>query len=210
MISFSLFGIPISVLPWFWITMALIGGGLRADSKEDIFRLLLFVVAGFISILVHELGHGLTARHFGKRVDIVLQAFGGYAAYSGGTPLSRPRTFMITAAGPAIQIVLGLVTLVVLRNSSGMAPNGLYFLWALTWVSIIWAVLNLLPVLPLDGGRLLESLLGPQRVKLTLGISAAVGLAVCILSLTVFSQPFLAVFLGMFAYQSFQALRQVP
>ncbi len=210
MINFSLFGIPISVLPWFWITLALIGGVGGADGKDGILKLLLFVIAGFISILVHELGHALTAKHFGKRVNIVLQAFGGYAAYSGGAPLSRPRTFMITAAGPAIQIVLGLLALIALRNSSGMAPNGLYFLWALVWVSIAWAVLNLLPVLPLDGGRLLESVLGPRRIKLTLGISAAVGVVVCVLSLVVYAQPFVAVFLGMFAYQSFQALRQLP
>ena len=60
MIQFSLFNIPIRVLPWFWVTMAFIGGVLYADTKEALFELLLFMLAGFISILVHELGHALS------------------------------------------------------------------------------------------------------------------------------------------------------
>jgi hypothetical protein len=43
------------------------------DGKEAFFLLLLFLIAGFISILVHELGHALTAKAFGKRVEIVLK-----------------------------------------------------------------------------------------------------------------------------------------
>ena len=77
MIHFSLFRIPIQVQPFFWITLALIGGALRADSPERILFTALFVLAGFISVLVHELGHALTARRFGAYPEIVLQAFGG-------------------------------------------------------------------------------------------------------------------------------------
>ncbi len=98
MFRFMIFNIPVTVQPWFWLTLAFISGRLFADSTQDIIFLLLFLVAGFISILVHELGHTLTAKHFAQRVEIVLQAFGGYAAYS-GTRLSRKQSFMITAAG---------------------------------------------------------------------------------------------------------------
>ncbi len=207
MISFSLFNIPIRILPWFWLTLALIGGGLRADSRQELFQLVLFIIAGFISILVHELGHGLTAKHFGKRVEIVLQAFGGYAAYSGGAPLSRKRTFMITAAGPAIQIALGTLLFLLVPFLPNMNGNATYFLQLLIAISLIWAVLNLLPILPLDGGRLVESALGPARIKTTLMISLVTGAVVCLLSFTVFRQPFLGIFVGMFAYQSFKALQ---
>ncbi len=182
MIQFSLFNIPIRVLPWFWLTMAFIGGVLRVDGKEAFFLLILFLIAGFISILVHELGHALTAKAFGKRVEIVLQAFGGYAAYSGGAPLDRWRTFLVTAAGPALQIVLGLAVYLFAKSFPGMSREATYFMTVLYAISFIWAILNLLPVLPLDGGRILQTILGPSRIKLTLLISIAVagrgGLAV--------------------------------
>ena len=107
MVRFSIFGIPVLVHPFFWVTLALIGGALNANSPSAILGLCLFLLAGFISILVHELGHALTARRFGARSEIVLQAFGGYAAYS-GVRLTRPQSFAVTAAGPAVQILLGV------------------------------------------------------------------------------------------------------
>jgi Zn-dependent protease len=210
MIQFSLFNIPIRVLPWFWLTMAFIGGVLRVDGKEAFFLLLLFLIAGFISILVHELGHALTAKAFGKRVEIVLQAFGGYAAYSGGAPLDRTRTFLVTAAGPALQIVLGLAVYIYAKAFTGMSLQAMYFVKVLYGISFIWALLNLLPVLPLDGGRILQIILGPTRIKLTLLISIVVAAGAGVLYFMKTGDPLLPIFMGMFAYQSFQALKALP
>ena len=209
MISFSIFNIPVRVQPWFWITMALIGGALGADTKQALFKILLFLIAGFISILVHELGHALTAKHFGKRVEIVLQAFGGYAAYSGGAPLSRKKTFLVTAAGPAIQVLLGFVVLIFARQFDGMSPQAMYFLRILYGISFFWAILNLIPVLPLDGGRIMETLLGPQRIRLTLKISMATAVGIGLLGLTITNSFLLPIFMGMMAYESYKALQQV-
>lgn len=209
MVSFSIFNIPVRVLPWFWITLALIGGVLGADTKQALFEILLFLLAGFISVLVHELGHALTAKYFGKQVEIVLQAFGGYAAYSGGAPLSRPKTFMITAAGPAIQILLGLAVLGFALRFDGLNPNAMHFLQILYGISFVWAILNLLPVLPLDGGRLMESLLGPRRIRITLMISIAVAAGIALLALLLTKSILLPIFMGMMAYESFKALQQV-
>lgn len=210
MIQFNLFGIPVKILPWFWVTMALIGGVLGADDRDAVFRLLLFLLAGFVSILVHEFGHGLTAKAFGKHVEIVLQAFGGYAAYSGGAPLSRPRTFLITAAGPAIQILLGLGIYALSVIWDGAAPHAEYFLYILYSISFIWAILNLLPVLPLDGGRLMQTLLGPNRIRLTLIISITVAVAAGLLAYMKTGSFLMILFMGMFAWQSFQALQTLP
>lgn len=207
MIRFTIFNIPVTIQPWFWLTLAFISGRLFADSVEDILFLLLFLVAGFVSILVHELGHALTAKHYGKRVEIVLQAFGGYAAYSGSAPLSRKQTFLITAAGPAIQIVLGLAALAVLRSAPAMNLNMLYFTSVLAGISLIWAVFNLLPILPMDGGRMVETALGPGRRKTTLLISCITGAVVCIAGFAM-GQPILGIFVGMFAFQSFKALKE--
>ncbi len=210
MIQFSLFNIPVRVLPWFWVTMALIGGALRADSKEALFGMLLFMLAGFISILVHEFGHALTAKHFGKRVEIVLQAFGGYAAYSGGGRLSRLQSFLITAAGPAIQILLGAVVWQLATQVEGLSIYGRYFFEELYWISFAWAILNLLPVLPMDGGRLLETILGPQRIRLTLRISIATAVLVALLAMYFRPGNFLLpIFMGMMAYESYKSLKEV-
>lgn len=210
MIQFSLFKIPIRVELWFWLTLAFIGGVLGVDGKEAFFLLLLFMIAGFISILVHELGHALTAKAFGKRVEIVLQAFGGYAAYSGGAPLDRTRTFLVTAAGPALQIVLGVVVYLFSQSLPGMSPQATYFVKVLYAISFIWAILNLLPVLPLDGGRLLQTILGPSRIKLTLLISIAVAIGVGVLYFMMTNSILLPIFMGMFAYQAFQELKALP
>jgi len=189
--------------------MALIGGVIGVKTKEGLFLLLLFMLAGFISILVHELGHACTARWFGKKVHIVLEAFGGYAAYSGGGPLSRKQTFLITAAGPAIQIVLGLGVWALLQVPYEFAPYARHFLGVLVLISIIWAVLNLLPVLPMDGGRILETILGPQRFRLTLQVSIAVAVVVALLALVFKIGLLLPIFMGIMAFENYKALKQM-
>ena len=209
MIRFSIFGIPVQVQPFFWITLAIIGGAINANSPEAQLRLGLFLLAGFVSILVHELGHALTARKFGARSEIVLQAFGGYAAYS-GVRLTRPQSFAVTAAGPAVQIVLGLALLQVLPYLPDLNPNMLYFLKILVWISLVWAILNLLPVLPLDGGQMLNAILGPQRIRITLWTTIIVSVAAGLLALRFTGSILMPVFMGMFAWQAWQALRQHP
>ena len=207
MIRFSLLGIPVRVHPFFWLTLAVIGGALWADSPEAMFRILLFLLAGFISILVHELGHALTARKFGARSEIVLQAFGGYAAYS-GVRMTRPQSFMITAAGPAVQIVLGIAVLLAIPSLPQLNQNALYFLVVLYWISLVWALLNLLPVLSLDGGQMLNAILGPERIKTTLWVSLIVAATAGLVFYLLFKNILGLIFMGMFAWQSWQALRE--
>jgi stage IV sporulation protein FB len=233
MIRFSLFGIPVLIQPFFWITLALIGGALEANSSEAIFRLGLFILAGFISILVHELGHALTARHFGAYTEIVLQAFGGYASYT-GVRMTRTQSFLITAAGPAIQIALGVIVFFMLLTHgyidpdqsnalrwarglvffdegvlSNLNPNMIYFLLVLMGISIFWAVINLLPVLPLDGGQMLSAVLGPQRMHITLWITIIVSIAAAILMFRFLGSFLFSIFLCFFAWQAWKALKEI-
>lgn len=207
MIRFSLFGIPVEIQPFFWLTLIILGGATGADSSEAVFEILLFVIAGFISILTHEFGHALTARSFGADSRIVLQAFGGYAAFS-GVRLNRKQSFLVTAAGPAIQILLGLLVLGIMKIAPSVNQDGRYFLIILIYISFFWALLNLLPVLPLDGGQMLHALLGPERIKITLWITilVAVTSAVTIFMLT--GSFIFPIFLGMFAWQAFQGLKE--
>ncbi len=208
MIRFLIFKIPVEVQPFFWVTLIILGGALHADSSAEIFRILLFVIAGFISILVHELGHALSARVYGANSRITLQAFGGYAAFS-GVQLTRRQSFLVTAAGPAIQITLGLLVMLVLRALPEQTnQNGTYFLGILMMISFFWAILNLLPVVPLDGGQMLSALLGPARMKITLWISIIVAITAGILIYTTTGSFLFPIFLAMFAWQAFQALKE--
>ncbi|MGB6223445.1 site-2 protease family protein [Haloferula sp.] len=209
MVRFSLFGIPIEIQPWFWISLILIGALSVSEgaTSDGLIVLSLFVLAGFISILVHELGHALVGRSFGAPTAITLQAFGGYAAFPPGS-FNRKQNFLMTAAGPFFQIVLGLIALAISMFAPLPATLISVFVTFIIWISFFWAILNLIPVLPLDGGRLMETVLGPKRIKLTLTISMIVAIGAAILMFTRTGSFIFPIFLGMMAYQNWQALQQ--
>lgn len=207
MIHFKIFGIPVRVEPFFWVTLAILGGAIGASSAAAILQVALFVIAGFISILVHELGHALTARKFGAYSTITLQAFGGYAAYSGAR-FSRPQHFAVTAAGPLIQILLGLALYQAIPHLGGINREALVFVASLCWISLFWAVLNLLPILPLDGGQMLHAILGPQRIRTTLWITIISSAIAGFYMFKHFNSWLFPMFLAVFAWQAFQVLRE--
>lgn len=62
MVHFTLFGIPVYIRPSFWVVLAIFGGALSISSVEDLIYPALFVIAGFIAILSHEMGHALVGR----------------------------------------------------------------------------------------------------------------------------------------------------
>lgn len=206
MFRFSLFGITITVEPWFWVTMAFLGGALRINSTDGLLQVVLFVLAGFISILVHEMGHALMIRKYQLPTQIVLTTFGGYATHPSGV-LSRKQSFLVTAAGPGIQIILGLLVLAFVLNFRMPSPHFSHFAWTLCGISLFWAILNCLPIFPLDGGQMLAAILGPRRAKAvhTTGVVCAGILGVLAFAN---SQVFIAVFMGFFAYQNYQMLQQ--
>lgn len=209
MIQFSLFGIPVRVLPFFWLTLALLGGGLQADTGEKVLLLVWFILAGFVSILVHELGHALVARRFGAWCEITLEAFGGYAAYQ-GVRMKRWQTFVISAAGPGVQLAFGLLIYLSLAWLPEIPSNLFYFLVKLIEISVVWSLLNCLPILPLDGGQMLKALLGPQRIRITLWVSLLLASTLAVLVLFRSPSAILpAALLGMFAYQAGKALKEL-
>ncbi|MBI1899784.1 MAG: peptidase, partial [Planctomycetia bacterium] len=72
-LNFRLLGFPVRIHPFFWLSTVLLGtyGG-RLAEKETAIRVLAFVLAAFISILVHELGHALTIRWYGRQSQVIL------------------------------------------------------------------------------------------------------------------------------------------
>lgn len=204
MIRFSLFGFPVAIHWMFWITCAFLGGGLQADSPSDFQRLLAFTAAALVSVLIHELGHTFTQRHYGARAHIMLYAMGGLAIPDRG--FSRGQQILISLAGPFVQIAMGLLALLLVRYVQGDVLFFNSFLRAFVLISIVWGILNLVPIYPLDGGQVLWNILGPGLSKVTywIGIVLAVGLALLALSV---SQLFSTVLLGMLAYENIQRLR---
>lgn len=208
MIAFNLFGIPIRIEPWFWVTMALIGGGLGANDSLSILLVGIFMLAGLISILVHELGHALTVRKFGLPTAITLRAFGGYASYPAGT-LSRKQSFWVTAAGPALQFSLGILLLVIRYYVPVPAESLLHaLLFDLISISIIWAILNCLPIYPMDGGQMLAAILGPKRAHYVHLVGALCAVIIGVAAYNFLHAWLLPLFMALFAWQNWQAFQQ--
>ncbi len=209
MIRFSLFGIPVEIQPFFWLTMGILGSQFGADSTQAIINMLLFMIAGAISILVHEFGHALTIKRFGLPTSVTLEAFGGYATYPAGV-LTRKKSFVVTAAGPASQLLFALLVALLLRSIPGesLNQNASYFFNTLVLISVFWALLNLLPVMPLDGGQLLNATLGPQRIRITLWVTIITAVVVGLAILYFYKSFLFPIFLGMFAYQAYKELQE--
>lgn len=212
-LQFRLFGIPVRVLPWFWLLAALLGGELLR-GPEGWKYLVVWMVVVFVSILVHEMGHALTARLFGYYPRVFLYHFGGVAMYTPDGQYTAGRSILITFAGPAAGLALGLGALV---GSIGLAvwdvqlqPLVNATLSFLIYVNIAWSVLNLLPVYPLDGGQITRDVctsMNPrQGMVWTLWISVLVALLVALVALR-FRQVIPGMFFGLMCYQNFQMLQ---
>jgi len=208
MIQFSLFGIPVRVEPMFWLTLGLLGMFWMGDtrSSEGLLMIALFGLAAFISVLIHEMGHALMIRKFGLPTEVTLSSFGGYATYPPGI-LSRTQSFLVTAAGPAIQLVFGIAVLFLSKYISVENSQLGTFIEALISVSIIWALFNCLPIFPMDGGQMLAAILGPRRVRAVHIIGMGCSILVGIFAITN-GAIFMGVFMGMFAWQNYQILQQ--
>jgi len=116
---------------------------------------LAFAVILYLSVLLHEASHALMAQHYGHPVSsITLHFLGGMTAIEGEA--RRPREeFMIAVVGPLTSIVVGLGALLL----SFVTPDGLLLMAVegLAFANLIVGVLNLVPGLPLDGGRVLKA-----------------------------------------------------
>jgi Zn-dependent protease len=114
-----------------------------------------FVVCLLLSVLLHELGHALTARRLGIGVrGITLEILGGYTEMDRDAPTPRAE-LQVSLAGPAVSLAIGLVAGGAAAVLPDGAPRQIAFLVALA--NVIVAVFNVLPGLPLDGGRALRA-----------------------------------------------------
>lgn len=114
-----------------------------------------FVVLLLVSVLLHELGHALTARRLGIRVrGITLEILGGYTEMVGDTPSPRAE-LLVSLAGPAVSLVLGAGA----AAGAVVLPDGplMQVVLLVALANLVVAFFNVLPGLPLDGGRALRA-----------------------------------------------------
>jgi Zn-dependent protease len=130
----------------------------------------------FTSILLHEFSHAIQARREGMEIEgITLWLFGGVAQFK-GMFRSAGAEFRIAIAGPLVSLALGLAFIGVAVVISGAAQADAVFAW-LGYINLSLLAFNLLPALPLDGGRVLRSALWAARgdFRSATHIAAAVG-----------------------------------
>jgi Zn-dependent protease/predicted transcriptional regulator len=208
-----------------WTFLILIGfivlshvsqGSTVAATLEGI----IFVLAIFFCVVLHEFGHALTARRYGiKTRDITLLPIGGVASLE-RMPEEPKQELAVAFAGPAVNVVIAALLLGVLvimnlwtpADSPDLQerlawPNRLRlvggsFLTKLMWVNVIIVAFNLLPAFPMDGGRVLRALLATRmEYARATQVAATVGQAMAILFgfLGLFYNPFL-LFIAIFVY----------
>lgn len=155
-LRFQLAKVPVEVEPAFWATTLL----LAADRLTAPVSLVTWVAVVFGSVLLHELGHALVLRRLGHRPSIALTMMGGQAQASVSSSLPWLAEILVAVSGPLAGITLG-VPLLLLSLIPGLVdlPVVGTLITDLVAVNLGWSLLNLLPILPLDGGLVARALL---------------------------------------------------
>lgn len=240
-LHFRLFDIPIRIHPYFWLVTLIMGLGGSDTPPQDV---LVWIAAVVISIVIHELGHALTQRHFGGEPRIVLYGMGGLAICEDCDRSTRAQ-ILISLAGPCAGFAFALVLMALMQiigdglaikignrvvYESGFVQGalgksllgvGIYwqgiensyakeFVYNLLFINVLWGLVNLLPIYPLDGGRISREVcqIGNPRggIILSLQISMFAAAAMAIFGLVVWQSIFTTIMFGYLAYSSYQTL----
>ena len=210
---FKIAGIPVHVQPVFFVISGLFG--LRYVD-ENFLLLPIWIATTFVSILVHELGHGVALKVFGQPSAIVLHGFGGVTISQRRAALTRARGVVVSLAGSVTAlVVLWLPARTVLGSPWGNEQLLDYLLsgaetinwWRplqfLAFQNLWWSVANLLPIRPLDGGNVTAELFGMHHAR---RISIGVAIAAGIWAFTA-GQTYAAFFALFLAFNNYQEIR---
>lgn len=211
---FPFFGVPVSV-HWSFAIVAFFGLQLFADPLEIIG----FTLAVFVAVLLHEAGHAFTARAYGAGViSITIFALGGYTSWVPPAGMGPGKRFLVAGAGSAVGVLIGVLALTVVPfsffgnvvgNDIGLTGALRAFFWTIILVGLFWGVFNWLPMLPLDGGHMLQQALTalvPKRADAVTRIVTVVIGGGLILAALSYGQILLALFVGFMLMNGLRAL----
>ena len=167
------------------------------------------MVSLLFSVLFHEMGHATALRAFGRKAFIELNFLGGVTRRSGGA-LAPAKEFVVTFMGPLFGIILVLFCSIMTKWVSNNDVRSFFFLFGV--INLFWTIVNLLPILPLDGGRLLtilfEKMFTVYGTKISHLVSAFFAVAAA-LFLFVYSQIIIGSLFLLFAYENFRAFQMI-
>jgi Zn-dependent protease/CBS domain-containing protein len=203
-----LFGVPVRLHFTFLMLLVFllfIGIGNRQSGPMTA----LYVLALFGSVLLHELGHALTARQYGIRtLEIVMFPIGGVARLE-RMPKAR-QEFWIAIAGPLVNLLIAAALLLYVSRTVGIAPlavlrepTDVNLAQRVALGNLILFLFNLLPAYPMDGGRILRSLIAlrkpeDQATQIAAGAGRALAIAMGLFGLL--SANFMLIFVALFVY----------
>jgi Zn-dependent protease len=219
------FGIPVYLrASWLFLAVpvTLLYGGVIAGRRPELGSVAYLIAFGFVvclvvSVLLHEAGHAVTARRHGLGVrGITIELLGGYTELDREAPTPKAE-LVVALAGPAVSFALGAVAAV----GTWLSPPdslGNQILFQLAVSNLVVAVFNVLPGLPLDGGRALRGLVwsvsgDPRRATIVAGwsgrvIAAASAIAGAILFAEGIFGVISFVFVGLMAVNLWQSASQ--
>jgi Zn-dependent protease len=182
-------------------------------SAEAALLGVVFIIALFGCVVLHELGHALMARRYGiKTHDITLLPIGGVARLE-KMPEQAMQEFWVALAGPAVNVAIAAVLFVGLALTGGLTPvdevtvTGGSFWHRVMVLNVFLVAFNLLPAFPMDGGRVLRALLSTRlgrRRATAIAANFGQGMAILFVIIGFFYSPFL-IFIGIFVYLGAQA-----
>lgn len=142
-----LFGTPVRIEPTFFLIAFYL-----ALNERTVGLMVAWVAVLFVGILVHEMGHAFAFHRFGSAASVVLWGFGGLTMGAAQPPR---RSVVVSLAGPLTGlVVLGLPAWWLRESGTITDPTALDVVDMVVFVNVFWSLVNLLPVLPLDGGNI--------------------------------------------------------
>ena len=201
---FRLFGIPVRVELMFFLLP------LISLTSRDVPAAMVWTALVFTGVLAHELGHALAMKHYGFAPAITLHGLGGLTHFPVGAQPTPKQHFFITLAGPSVGLTLGVIALglqVFVRDPPPLVTTAI---GDALWINLGWSIINLLPVLPWDGGLILDSGLEwftGKRRHFVVGASSLLGGAAILIAAVKFQAILLGYFGLMGALHGFNRLR---
>lgn len=201
---FTLAGVPVHVTAWYFLILLFwLQGGIQSA--------LTWGGAITLSILVHEFGHAMVAKIYGLNPSIELHGWGGLCHHQRAA--SDKHDALILIAGPGAGLVFGGVVFAVVAvvPEVMVMPFWGAFAQYLLYVNLVWSLVNLVPLWPLDGGQLFRlgmlRLANPgQAERITHVVGTVLGVGAVFIAYSLIGSRFLAVIAGFITWMNIQRI----